>query len=409
MSSDFVIPSQIPWEELKGKNLEECLYWLLDSMGGQDLVWRIGGKGSGSSDQGRDLECTFNTPTPTGDFNRERWWFDPKGRTATVKPSEVKEAVISARGNSDVDVFVVATNTEFSNATRDWVRDWVRSHPRPRILLWARTDLERFCSRYPDVAVRLFSESLSSQGRLELSRTRFWNYTFLSDEPALKQLWKDRRSLAWTSESLLAVIVSECANGDICARPWVTLVAAEDLLETLEIGLLNHLYLTRRATNSGTRQQPLIAALSYLVLACLDGLDHLSVVKAVEDLWQEFDGRVRLREAILYPVLANLMDEIRDVCMDDCTRVVGERVLRDEEVEKYWNRLVEPDPDEKDESKRILIIEDPKKPCKVGFVVNDEIRCPVLHVDHPEKSLSTTLRVLKEIIRKRKPSSRVGV
>ena len=68
MADPLFIPTEIPWSNLKGKDLEELLYWLLDSMGAKDLEWRIGGKGPGTSDQGRDLELSFYTSSPDGDL-----------------------------------------------------------------------------------------------------------------------------------------------------------------------------------------------------------------------------------------------------------------------------------------------------------------------------------------------------
>ena len=66
MKLDLILPSEIPWNKIKGADLEELLYWLFDSMGAKDLEWRIGGKGKGTADQGRDLELAFFTPSPDG-------------------------------------------------------------------------------------------------------------------------------------------------------------------------------------------------------------------------------------------------------------------------------------------------------------------------------------------------------
>jgi hypothetical protein len=55
IDKDWVIPAHIPFEKLKKKDLEECVYWLLDGMGARDLAWRKGGTGHGASDGGRDL------------------------------------------------------------------------------------------------------------------------------------------------------------------------------------------------------------------------------------------------------------------------------------------------------------------------------------------------------------------
>lgn len=57
ISPDWIIPSAIPFEHLKAKDLEECLFWLLDAMGAQNIEWRIGGTGGGAPDGGRDLEA----------------------------------------------------------------------------------------------------------------------------------------------------------------------------------------------------------------------------------------------------------------------------------------------------------------------------------------------------------------
>jgi len=46
MAKDLIIPSEIPWDSIKGKNLEELLYWLFDSIGAKNLEWRVGGKGT---------------------------------------------------------------------------------------------------------------------------------------------------------------------------------------------------------------------------------------------------------------------------------------------------------------------------------------------------------------------------
>ncbi|WP_186157263.1 hypothetical protein [Burkholderia gladioli] len=59
---NWVLPAAIPFEKLKSKDLEECVYWLLDAMGAKDLEWRTGGTGGGAADGGRDLEAHFFEP-----------------------------------------------------------------------------------------------------------------------------------------------------------------------------------------------------------------------------------------------------------------------------------------------------------------------------------------------------------
>ncbi len=172
MPDALFIPTEIPWQDLKGKNLEELLYWLFDSMGAKELEWRVGGAGAGTADQGRDLELSFYVSSPDGDLVKQRWWVEAKGRTGTVEPFEVKNAVINAAGKAAVDVIVIATNTAFSNPLRDWVKEWQNENARPRVKLWERTELENHCSKNPAAVIRLFARALTMQGKLEVVKTK---------------------------------------------------------------------------------------------------------------------------------------------------------------------------------------------------------------------------------------------
>ena len=58
----WLLPSEVPFDELKGHALEECLFWLLDGMGARDIAWHVGGTGAGTADGGRDIEARFYVP-----------------------------------------------------------------------------------------------------------------------------------------------------------------------------------------------------------------------------------------------------------------------------------------------------------------------------------------------------------
>jgi len=219
----LTLPSEIPWPDIKGADLEELLYWLLDSMGAKDLEWRKGGRGAGGNDQGRDLEFSFFIPSPDGTLSKQTWWAEAKGRTGTVAPVDVREAVLNAAGKSHVEVLVIATNARFSNPTRDWVKDWQQSHHRPVVKLWERTDLENLCSKNPIAVVRLHGQALSPQGRVVVAAAKLWNYASLSDEPTLQKIWKSRTDVLIDDRALFALVASEFANGDIGERSWALL------------------------------------------------------------------------------------------------------------------------------------------------------------------------------------------
>jgi hypothetical protein len=93
-------------------------------MGAKDLEWRSGGSGGGAADGGRDLEANFYTPSADNEIESQRWWIECKGRAGTVEAHEVKSAIVNAQGKEELDYLVIATNTQFSNPTRDWVKEW---------------------------------------------------------------------------------------------------------------------------------------------------------------------------------------------------------------------------------------------------------------------------------------------
>jgi hypothetical protein len=402
MTSDLILPSEIPWNQIKGADLEELLYWLFDSMGAKDLEWRIGGKGSGAADQGRDLELAFFTPSPDGTLTKLHWWVEAKGRISTVEASEVHEAVLNAAGKSHIEVLVVATNTNFSNPTRDWVKEWQRDHPRPIIKLWEKTELENLCSRNPLAVIRLHAKALSPQGKVEVASSKLWDYASFSDEPTLKSIWKHRESVSINERALFALAASEIANGDIGARSWALMVPNDILVSSLCNGLLNFLYLAFRANEIGVRQEPIIRAISYFIVVTCQRVGPDKVSSLLSDVWNGVEGREypeKVREFILEPVLGTLQTELKDVCTSDCSRVMTDpELLQESEIEAYWDRLSF-DTDEEKENKRILTIESFKEPCKVGFTVNEKVGCPLCHLDSPHKDINDFIRIVDQVVR----------
>lgn len=59
MTPDLILCFGIPWNVIRGSDLEELLYWLFNSMGAKDLEWGIRGKGRDAADQGRDILHSF--------------------------------------------------------------------------------------------------------------------------------------------------------------------------------------------------------------------------------------------------------------------------------------------------------------------------------------------------------------
>lgn len=269
-SRNWILPAQIPFSELKSKDLEECVYWLLDAMGAKDLEWRTGGSGSGAPDGGRDLEATFYSSGADGELEAQKWWIECKGRSSTVDPYEVKSAANNSLTMANLDCLVIVTNTQFSNPTRDWIKGWQSSHPKPRVKLWDHSQLERFLSRHPDVVLRLFSDALSTDGRLKAMESRFWNKLEFVSPKTLADLWKDRHELKFTPSGMFALIANEIANGSLAKRAWAASITPLSIAEVLTMSLYNATYLAVRSFKAGVDQQIIFKSFAYLLLAALD-------------------------------------------------------------------------------------------------------------------------------------------
>ncbi|MEA3353075.1 MAG: restriction endonuclease [Campylobacterota bacterium] len=400
MDSELIIPTEIPWDIIKGKELEELLYWLFDEMGAKDIEWRIGGQGNGASDGGRDLELSFYVSSPDGELTKQKWWIEAKGRTSTVEPSEVHSALFNICNKQDVDVIVIATNSNFSNPTRDWVKEWQSNNPKTKVKLWERTELENLCSKNPLSIIRLYSKALSLQGQLEVIRTKFWNYSTLSDKPTLIKLWQNRSEFRISPQSLLALTTSEINNGNINQRSWCMFADNELLIETLSNGLINFLYLIFRANEAGRKQEPIIKSFSYLILICCKKVGKHETTNILTNIWNTTDREYprEIQTMILEPIINQLQIELSDVCINDCNRVPQDKIeLSEDEVEQYWFRtkfqenIIE-------EKKDILRIETHTEPCKIGFTLSLENGCPLVRDDEAHHNLKSFIETISDVI-----------
>jgi hypothetical protein len=410
MKDDLILPTQIPWGKLKGKDLEECLYWLIDSIGGKDLEWRLGGEGGGAPDQGRDLEAYFHMHEPDGEISRKKWWIEAKGRASTVEPAAVKEAILNATGKEDLDVLVIATNTTFSNPTRDWVKEWQKNHFKPIIRLWDKHNLERLLCQHPEVVIRLFVNALTPQGRLEVVRSRFWNYSSYSDGPTLEYLWQHRVKLEFDYSMSIAIIVSEIANGNIMNRPWTNGIDKNILLRIFGHGLVNLIFFCARASQAGTSENPYIQGLAFLLLIILDKFPIEKIYKHIIGIWDCLDTDLPYPKplanmAISY-VLLQLIEDIYEACTDDCRRIGPSAKIIEFDLfkrnESYWDRLkIEiSDSNENKEIERFYY-ELKGIECKAGLKLdNNNKTCPLIQLKYKKDmhNIKPILSILKKII-----------
>lgn len=402
---EWVLPAAIPFETLKARDLEECAYWLLDAMGAQDLEWRVGGSGGGAADQGRDLEAHFYVPSADGEMEAQKWWIECKGRSNTLEADAVKTAANNALAIENLDYLVVATNTTFSNPTRDWVKEWQKKHPCPKVRLWDQSSLERLLSPHPAVVLRLFSQALSLEGRLQAVESRFWNKLEYSSPNTLAEIWTQRETLEFSSLSILALVINEFAHGDIGRRPWAASIDKESHLQILASALSNLPYLALRSDMAGEAQTPVIRAIAYLILGSLGRIPTKDLSEFIvrfvnRDLEEPFPDVVQ--EFLLLPLLDQLTSELQDVCSNDCERMISlDRATLSEgkdEIETYWDRL---DPSERPvtEDKRTrLRIEKTTASCKVGFEVGEKHGCPLFAMEVSLASVEDLIAVLERVV-----------
>lgn len=398
---NFVIPSNIPWEEFKGAKLEELVYWLLDDMGAKDLVWRKGGQEVTSADGGRDIEATFHVPTLGGEMEQQRCWVEIKGRTKTVEAATVKESIINVSGRKDVDVFYFITNTQYSNPTRDWVTDWQKNNPRPKVRLWDKDSLERMISKHPSVVVRVYSDALSDQGKLEASTSRFWNQMYFPSKSDLDMFWANRETLEWSSRSLYMVISGEIANGSLSKHSWLTKIEQGDLALLLIDALSNTLFLYLRAQKLGQNCELIIRTTSQILMASLLQIPEEWLNKIVHDPWEFTEGGPMDRELhklIIEPILGTIRTELSDVCCTNCRKVLADPVLLNKnEIAEYWNKFIHNETPENDEkNQKVLILQSLVEPCRIGIMDDLKESCPLYSDD--ELSLKDELILYKTII-----------
>lgn len=393
MNSFLVVPSNIPWQELKAEALEELVFWLLDALGAKDLQWRVGATTHHSSDGGRDLEATFHQATPDGEVVAERWWVQCKGRNKAVDRRVAQDGLADAEAVGDVDVLLVVTNSRFTNPTWDWVNQLRKRQRRPAVRLWDRERLERLLIRHPDVVARAAPEALSLQGRLEALTAQFWNQMYFPGPVDLEALWAGRDELTWTERTLVAVTAGELVNGDLGRRPWAAWMECDQLAACLITTLANGLYLAFRCTRFGIDSNKVVRVAAYLSLAGLHRLEASVMKDVLSDPWQFTEGDpldsnvvTAFQEFLLSPVVAQLQGEVGDICSRDCQRVLTDvgTLAESEAVPSYWDRLIAPSaqhpaPPQDD---RHLVIQFWEAPCRIG-VVKSENECPLFEDEQP--------------------------
>jgi hypothetical protein len=322
----------------------------------------------------------------------------------------VKSAANNALAFEGLDYLVIATNTQFSNPTRDWIKVWQNKHPIPRVQLWDRAQLERFLSRHPEVVLRLFSQALSLQGRYQAMESRFWNKLEFIAEGGLADLWKGRREIELAELGAFALIANEFANGSIIHRPWGAALDAKSLLQTLSLAFANCSYLFIRSTKTGIDQRILYRAFAYLILVALEKTNPTELAEFIVDALTRGERKAfpeKIQNVLLAPIIDELLGQLQDVCSADCRRIMGTKrrslAEGEDEFDNYWLRLVPAGIDlNENNDTRWLLIERNDAPCNVGFAVDKDHGCPLFAAETDVKNLGALLPILERVVLFRK-------
>jgi hypothetical protein len=383
--------TRVPWRTVTGGQLEELLHGLLEAMGATSLIWRAGSANAvTASDGGRDLEAVFDRPSPDGELDRQRWWVECKGRNETVERGAVQQAILDASARTDIDVLVVATNSRFSNPTRDWVDERERSFPRPSIKLWDKDRLDRLVRRYPTVAARILPQALTDDERLRLLVTRFEEFGEEPTELDLDYFWERKDWVAERESSLLAqaAAVFLYTEGILLprVRQWWRLLRDGDVPDALAYALIGLIALVwKDQLPRPVERYRLVASAARMVTACLALMPNAAAVIAAnpwgivvggEDIADNEEELERWQALVLRPVLAFIQADLLDACAGDCSRVTADNPHEAESLTSasFWELLLEDIPGDKKTG--TLVIETTAEPCTVGLAMDSG--CPLI-------------------------------
>lgn len=406
------VTTTVAWERVVGDRLEELIHGLLEAIGAQELVWRAGAnEGVGAADGGRDLEAVFTSVTPDGDVERSRWWVEAKGRARIVGKADVVAAVQAATSRSDVDVFVFCTNSRFSSPTRDWVEQWQKDHPRPKVKLRPRDRLARLVRDHPEVAARVLPNALTDDSRLELLFDRFEVLGEMPTPADLDYFWSQPDAIAAIANPLkrvMVVTVMVYADGPVgqISRPWASLIP--DAPDTNKAAVLASAILVPHLAFRELPRPPddnnLVEVAAYLLLAVVDRMPAKTFYDLLTAPASYLEGEPWVSmadakvakvwiDAVVLPTMARMHDELAHVCATDCVRVHADpfAFAPPLEGETYWNRFVAGLPSDS----RRLIIESRDKPCAVGLSLTPKHGCPL--VAEPQVTL-VRVRELQKVV-----------
>ena len=295
------------------------------------------------------------------------------------------------------------------------VEEWQKKHPRPKVLLWQRENLEAQISRHLSTVSRLFTRAMSVQGRLAFAGSQFWNHARCPTLDELSMFWRERDNLEWNDQLMIAVLAGEAAHRSLHERAWLATRPRQEIKSVLMTMIANAIPISERAETFGSHEDAMMEMFVHVVLSATRALGGRATTAAIKALYTGRGPKISkavarsLRTGVVAPILETATRQLAPVCMIGCKRVNFSDSSEDENVnlDTYWRRFVPSEEPEEPKTHLVIIGENPKVPCRAGLPLDRDRRCPLPErpqkhspVDQLERTLVEFELILADIIRR---------
>ncbi len=401
MTEENLLIEYIDWTLIDPEKFEKLIYFLLNSIGMKNIIWRKGGLGVSATDGGRDLECEDHSIELDGSVRIEKWWIEVKYRTNTLEKIKVQETLMNAVVNPDVDVICIVTNNVITNPTQDWINMFKEQNKAKRFVIWQGHNLENIIKNNPSLIYCFFPSSLTLKGRFNLIEKRFYSYLQFPSGTDLIDIWEDKEKLKFKPKIILPIIFAEATFGDLFERQWGFWFEKDLLLETFLIGLTNILPLLEKCEEIGKESYFMMQGMEYLLLSNLLNFQEFFmtkkiVVNVLENLFREDETNLEksydLLNIILDPIISNICFRLSETCCNNS--LCRKKIINIFAQNKYINNYIPKASIENSIAKKVMMIGASEDKCRFNMTLSEGI-CPLIEISNNNNNISDENSLLK--------------
>jgi len=404
MTENNLLIEDIDWTLIDPEKFEKLIYFLLDSIGMKNIIWRKGGRGVSATDGGRDLECKKHIIEQDNSIKKEKWWIEVKYRTNPLKKMKVQETLINAVGYPDVDVICIATNNVITNPTQDWINIFKQNKGK-KITIWQGHQLERMIKDSPSLIYKFFPSSLTLRGRFNVIDIRFYSYLHLPSGTDLIDIWENKEKLEFSPKIILPIIFAEATFGDLFERQWGFWFKKDLLLETLLMGLINILQLLEKCEEIGKDSYFLMQGMEYMLLSNLlnfpaEIITEKIITNVLKNLIindeKSIEKSYELLNIILEPIISNICFRLSETCCNNS--LCRKKIINIFAQNKYINNYIPKLNIDDSITKKVMMIGASEDKCRFDITLSEGI-CPLIEISNNYKisNKNLLLKVLETI------------